>query len=310
MAIPDFQSFMLPVLTIAADGQEHSLEDAREALAREFDLSDAERSELLPSGRQRRFDNRVAWAKVFLEKAKLVSSSRRARFQITDRGRELLAEKPSRIDNRLLLDRYEEFRRFHRSNGRADAEGSHVAPMAAPETSTQAETPEEQLEQSYQSIRAGLAGEILARVKASTPEFFEQLVVDLLLRMGYGGNRLEAGRAIGGSGDEGIDGVINEDKLGLDSIYIQAKKWDGKVGRPEIQKFVGALHGKRARKGVFLTTGAFSSEAREYIKTIDPRVVLIDGPELANYMLDMDIGVTTKATFHLKRIDSDYFSDE
>jgi restriction system protein len=309
MPIPDFQSFMLPLLTIAADGAEHSLEQAREILARDFGLSVAERNELLPSGRQRRFDNRVAWAKVFLEKAKLLSSSRRAHFQITDRGRQLLKERPSRIDIRLLLDRYEEFRRFRTSES-GDVTGSEATPRIVPETASQAHTPEEQLEQSYQSIRAGLAGEVLARVKAATPEFFEQLVVDLLLRMGYGGNRLEAGRAIGGSGDEGIDGVINEDRLGLDSIYIQAKKWDGKVGRPEIQRFVGALHGKRARKGVFLTTGTFSSEAREYIRTIDPRVVLIDGPELASYMLDLDIGVTTKAIFQLKRIDSDYFSDE
>ena len=307
MPIPDFQSFMLPVLVLASDGREHSLEEAREVTAREFNLTPEERNELLPSGRQRRFDNRVAWAKVFLEKARVLSSSRRAHFEITERGRELLAESPKRIDI-PLLNRYEEFRSFRSTAPRNESAGNG-APSTT-DSDAQSRTPEELLEQAYETIRTGLASEVLARVKAAPPQFFERLVVELLLKMGYGGDRAEAGKAIGGVGDEGIDGIISEDRLGLDAIYIQAKRWDGSVGRPEIQKFVGALHGKRARKGVFITTGNFSAEARDYVSRIDPRVVLIDGRELASYMVDLDLGVTPKATYQVKRIDSDYFVDE
>jgi restriction system protein len=172
------------------------------------------------------------------------------------------------------------------------------------------ETSTHSLEQSYQSIRKDLASELLTKVKSSSPKFFETLVVELLLKMGYGRSRADAGRAIGASGDEGVDGIISEDRLGLDTIYIQAKRWDGTVGRPEIQKFVGALHGKRARKGVFITTGSFSSDARDYVSHIDPRVVLIDGRELAEYLIDLDLGVSSKATYSVKRLDSDFFADE
>ena len=250
MAIPDFQTLMLPLLQLAADGRDHTLADAREALAGKFGLTADERGELLPSGRQRRFDNRVAWGKVYLEQAGLVESEMRGHFQITDRGREVLASPPTRIDI-PFLERFEEFRQFRNARHRQ-------APreVASPDPGGQ-QTPEEALEQSYLAIRSELASELLRRVKASSPQFFEGLVVDLLIHMGYGGNRAEAGRAIGSSGDEGIDGIISEDRLGLDNIYIQAKRWEGTVGRPEVQKFVGALHGKRARKGVFITTGAF-----------------------------------------------------
>jgi len=305
MPIPDFQSFMLPVLLLAKDGAEHSLQEARDSLEREFALTPEERGELLPSGRQRRFDNRVAWAKSFLEHAKLLTTPRRAHFQITERGRQLLAENPKRVDN-ALLERYEEFREFRTAAPRND----EVRLPKEAGLDIQSATPEELLDQAYQSIRDELTSDILARVKASSPAFFENLVVELLLKMGYGGNRAEAGRAIGGTGDEGIDGIISEDRLGLDMIYIQAKRWEGTVGRPEIHRFVGALQGKRARKGVFITTGSFSTDARSYVAQIDVRVVLIDGRELANYMLDFDLGVTSKATYQLKRIDSDYFSDE
>jgi restriction system protein len=301
--IPDFQSFLLPVLQLAGDGNEHSLQQARESVANQFGLTPEDRNELLPSGRQRRFDNRIAWAKVYLERARLVSSPRRAHFQITDRGRQLLAEGPKRIDI-ALLDRYDEFREFRTK----PTDPTHPDKPPAPEN--QSATPEELLEQAYQTIRAGLEAELLTRVKSGSPQFFEQVVVELLVAMGYGGNRVEAGKAVGGGGDEGIDGIINEDRLGLDTIYIQAKRWEGTVGRPEIQKFVGALHGKRARKGVFLTTGTFSADAKDYVSRIDPHVVLIEGPELARYMVDFDLGVTTKDTYVVKRIDSDFFSDE
>jgi restriction system protein len=305
MPIPEFQTFLLPVLAFPGDGAEHSLSQARDALAAQFNLSLEERGEMLPSGRQRRFDNRVAWAKVYLEQAGLISGPRRAHFVITDEGRSLLGERPQRIDI-ALLERYEKFREFRNASRRGENASQH----AASAQDAHVATPEELLEQSYQSIRSELASELLARVKASSPQFFETLVVELLLKMGYGRNRAEAGRAIGASGDEGIDGIISEDRLGLDTIYIQAKRWDGTVGRPEVQKFVGALHGKRAKKGVFLTTGAFSADAKEYVSRIDPRVVLIDGRELAEYMIDLNLSVTPKATFEVKRIDSDYFAEE
>lgn len=185
-----------------------------------------------------------------------------------------------------------------------------TAAVVPVQTEAHGATPEELLDQAYQSIRAELASDLLNRVKQGTPAFFESLVVELLLKMGYGRSRLDAGKAIGASGDEGIDGIISEDRLGLDEIYIQAKKWESTVGRPEIQKFVGALHGKRARKGVFITTGTFSAEAKDYVSRIDPRVVLIDGRALAEYMLDFNLGVTPKATYELKRVDTDYFSEE
>jgi restriction system protein len=305
MAIPDFQSFMLPMLFFASDDKEHSLAEARDVLANNFNLTEEERNQYLPSGKQRRFDNRVAWAKVYLEQACLLASSRRAHFTITDRGVQLLAENPSRIDI-SLLDKYEEFRAFRNAARKPGVSND----TAAKEVAQANVTPDELLDQAYQSIRAEVVSDLLSRVKANTPRFFENLVVELLLKMGYGRNRNEAGQAIGGSGDEGIDGIISEDRLGLERIYIQAKRWEGTVGRPEIQKFVGALHGKRAKKGVFITTGIFSNDARVYVSHIDPRVVLIDGRELAEYMLDLNIGVTTRTIYELKRIDSDFFMEE
>jgi restriction system protein len=291
---------MLPVLEMAADGKEHTLAEAREMLIPKFNLTEADQAELLPSGRQRRFNNRVAWAKVHLEQARLVDSPKRGVFFITDRGRELLKEKHSLIDL-ALLDRYEEFRQFRR--GKIDDAPGAVTTVAV-------STPEETLEAAYQTIRAQLAQDLLAQVKGASPAFFEKLVVEVLLKMGYGSSRAEAGRAIGKAGDEGIDGIISQDHLGLDMIYIQAKRWEGTVGRPEIQKFVGALHGKRARKGVFLTTGTFSSDAKDYVTQIEPKVVLVDGRDLSGYMLDLGIGVTTKETFELKRLDLDFFTEE
>lgn len=306
MPIPDFQTCMLPVLELAGDSKVHALGEARQFLAGKFGLTDPELNERLPSGRQRRFNNRVAWAKVYLEQAGLVSSPQRGHFLITDRGRSLLAERPARIDI-SLLERYSEFQEFRNASRKNSS--SNVPPIVT-ESATGSVTPEELLETAYQSIRAELESDLLTRVKAATPTFFEHLVVELLIKMGYGGNRVEAGRAIGGSGDEGIDGIINEDRLGLDTIYIQAKRWEGTVGRPEIQKFVGALHGKRAKKGVFITTGTFTSDAKDYVSHIDPRVVLMDGRALAEYMLDLNIGVSPRAVYELKRIDSDYFAEE
>jgi restriction system protein len=302
--IPDFQTLMLPLLRLASDGEEHGLHDAREVLAREFRLTDTERAALLPSGRQAVFDNRVAWAKVYLQRAGVLDSPRRACFRISDRGRDVLRDPPDRITVKYL-ERFPEFIDF-RYAAKERKETSEPSGVVAED----GETPEETLETAYQRLRGDMAAELLRRVKGSSPQFFERLVVEVLLSMGYGGSRKEAGEAIGRAGDEGIDGIINEDRLGLDVIYLQAKKWDGTVGRPEIQKFVGALHGKRAKKGIFITTGAFSSEAVQYVAAIDPKVVLIDGQQLAGLMIDFNVGVSPVASYEIKRIDSDYFGEE
>lgn len=303
MPIPDFQSIMLPLLSLAGDGCVRTLVEVRGQLQKEFQLSSGEIEEMLPSGRQRKFNNRVAWAKVYLEQAGLLVSPQRGRFQITAEGLRLLESKPPVISI-ATLEQYEPFRIFRlRSKSSKKNETTLVGAEAG-------QTPEEELEQAYANITAELALTLLDQVKAASPGFFERLVVELLLKMGYGRNRAEAGQAIGKSGDEGIDGIISEDRLGLETIYIQAKRWTGTVGRPEIQKFVGALVGKRSRKGVFLTTGAFSAEAREYAANIESRVVLVDGAQLADYMIEHNLGVATKAVYEIKRIDTDFFIEE
>ena len=301
MAVPDFQSLMLPLLKMAADGQPHSLAEAREVLASAFKLTQAERDEFLPSGNQSKFSNRVAWAKSYLQQAGLFVSPRRGHFQLTDRGTGVLKNPPSRIDIKFL-EQYPEFVEFRTPK----QGGTEHVPTPAPGDT---ETPEEAFEAAHQKMTASLASEVLTRVKTASPEFFERLVVELLLKMGYGGSRADAGQAVGKSGDEGIDGIISEDRLGLDIVYLQAKKWDATVGRPEIQKFVGALHGKRARKGVFISTGAFSADAVAYVEHIDPKVVLIDGKRLAQLMIDFEVGVSTTRTYSVKRVDSDYFEE-
>jgi restriction system protein len=299
MAVPNFQDLTLPLLRKAADGSEHALADVRDSIATELGLTEAEREEMLPRGRQGRFVNRLAWAKVYLQQAGLLSSPRRGHFKITARGREVLDSSPERIDVKFL-EQFPEFLAFRNRKGT----------VVRRVTDSEPETPEEEFEAAHLKMRAGLASELLDRLKAASPRFFERLIVELLVKMGYGGSREDAGQAIGKSGDEGIDGVIAEDRLGLDIVYLQAKKWEGSVGRPEIQKFVGALHGKRARKGVFITTGSFSAEARAYVSTIDPKVVLIDGDRLAELMIDFDVGITPVASYHIKRIDSDYFDED
>ncbi len=303
MAVPDFQSLMLPLLRVAADGEEHPLAAARDALAAQLKLTVADQQELLPSGRQPRFTNRVAWAKVYLQQAGLLQSTRRGHFRIAERGRTVLEVPPARIDIKFL-QQYPEFAEPRR--GKDETTPDVVATLPA---EPELESPEEMLEAAYLKMRAGLASEVLGHVKAGSPQFFERLVVELLLKMGYGGSRSDAGQAVGRSGDEGIDGVISEDRLGLDVVYLQAKKWDGTVGRPEIQKFVGALHGKRAKKGVFISTGSFSADAIAYVEHIDPRVCLIDGRRLAELMIDFEVGVAATRSYQVKRVDSDYFDE-
>jgi len=302
MAVPDFQSFFKPLLDIAADSKEHSVREAREIIAKKMNLSDEDLRELLPSKIQTKFDNRVAWAKSYFVQAKVLESPRRAYFKITDRGRELHKKGHKRIDIKIL-NQYPEFVEFH-SAGKGKLEPKEVR------NDTGSETPEEMLQNAYQSIRNDLAAELLEKIKQNMPKFFERLVVDFMVALGYGGSLADAGKSIGQSGDEGIDGIIKEDRLGLDLIYLQAKRWNGAVGRPEVQKFVGALHGKRARKGVYITTGKFTDDALKYIESIDPKVILIDGITLANMMIDYGLGTTTTATYEIKRMDSDYFAEE
>jgi len=304
VAIPDYQSVMLPLLRYAGDGQEHSLRETIDALADDFGLTPDERKELLPSGQQQVFDNRVGWARTYLTKAGLLQKTRRSHYEISERGRKVLASNPDRIDVKFL-DRFEEFREFRALKGTRSKSTSAVE-ASEPDQQT---TPEEALESAYGRLRDSLAAEILQQVKAASPSLFEKLVVELLLKMGYGGSRQDAGRAIGRSGDEGIDGIIKEDRLGLDIIYVQAKRWEASVGRPEVQKFAGALQGQRAKKGIMITTSTFSSEAREYVSKIDNKIVLIDGEELAELMIDHNLGVSPMASYEIKKIDTDYFTE-
>jgi restriction system protein len=307
MAIPDFQSVMLPVLTFIADSQQHTMRETVNALADSLRLTEAERAQMLPSGQQHTFDNRVNWAVSYMKHAGLLEYAQRGVFRITERGKEVLRENPARIDVRFLL-RYPEFAEF-RSGSRRERNGHPpVQELDQQEQDTQ-QTPEERLEDGYQRIRVELAQELLVRIRGCSPRFFERLVVEVLVNMGYGGSRKDAGEAIGRSGDEGIDGIIKEDRLGLDTIYIQAKRWQGTVGRPEIQRFTGALMGQRARKGIFITTSEFSREAREYISHIDNKIVLIDGEQLAQLMIDFGVGVSVATVYEIKKIDSDYFSE-
>jgi len=302
MAIPDYQATMLPLLRFAGDGAEHSLREAIEALAGEFKLSDEERRELLPSGQQEIFDNRVGWARTYMKKAGLLRTTRRGFFEITERGNEALKKKPGRIDGKFL-EQYQEFREFKSLRRQPAANGEQ-------EELELTRTPEEALERAYQNLRSDLAADLITQIKQSPPSLFERLVVELLVKMGYGGSRKDAGKAIGKSGDEGIDGIIKEDRLGLDIIYIQAKRWENTVGRPEIQKFAGALQGQRARKGIFITTSDFSSEAHDYASRIESKIILIDGEQLAQMLIDHNIGVSPVASYEIKRVDSDYFTGQ
>jgi restriction system protein len=300
MSVPDYQSIMLPLLRLAADREEHPLRGAVEALADQFGLSDEERKELLPSGRQATFDNRVGWARTYMKKAGLLESTRRGHVKITSRRLSVLQQNPREI-NVDYLERFPEFVEFRLRK---------VSGVDSGERDTQSQqTPEEALEAAYLTLRQGLASELIQTIKGCSPAFFERLVVDILVKMGYGGTRRDAGQAVGRSGDEGVDGIIKEDRLGHDIIYVQAKRWDNPVGRPEVQKFAGALQGHRARKGSFITTSAFTKDAEDYASRIDTRIILIDGEALAHLMVDHNVGVGPVASYEVKGIDSDYFTE-
>jgi restriction system protein len=307
MAIPDFQKFFFPVLKFISDQKEHSLDEIRDLLTKHFSLTDFDKSERVPSGVQTKFDNRIYWTKSYFNKAKIIESTRRSHLRITERGLNFLEKFSGDITVKDLRV-FSEFREFSQGTNFSESNNSinsHEIDYANNET----KTPLEKLEESYQYIKKELASELLEKIKSNSWQFFEDLVIDLMVKMGYGGSRNMAGESIKRNNDEGIDGIINEDKLGLDVIYLQAKLWkeETTIGRPEIQKFVGALHGQRAKKGVFITTSSFAKTAFDYVKSIDPKVILIDGQTLTNLMIEHNVGTTTVETYQIKKIDLDYF---
>ncbi|KRA45214.1 restriction endonuclease [Pseudoxanthomonas sp. Root630] len=305
MGIPTYDQLMLPLLKLAGARIASDFPTAERLLGDEFNLTPEERATRLPSGQQTALRNRTGWASFYLMKAGLLIKPKRGYFEITQRGRDVLESPPASIDKAFLAN-FAEFREFLTG---AAVEPSANADSGLGSSTPDHATPDEALQGAYQQLRSELASQVLERLLQVSPEFFEQLVVELLVVMGYGGSRRDAGERIGRSGDGGIDGIIKEDRLGLDVIYIQAKRWQATVGRPEIQKFVGALHGQRARKGVFMTTSAFSADARDYVSHIDVKVVLLDGIQIANLMIDHGVGVTPVATYVVKRLDSDYFDE-
>jgi len=300
MACPDFQTFLLPVLQELDDDNEHHWRDVAEYVAKKLRLSDEDMKETIPSGRTR-YEDRVLWSKTYLKQAALIEIPKRGYMKITARGKNVLKENPTRIDIRFLMQftEFAEFKNKRRVDGK-EQDGSIL---------TDSLTPQESIEDAYLELRTALADELLEQVKKCPPAFFETLVVELMLKLGYGGSRIDAGEALGRSGDGGIDGIIKEDRLGLDLIYLQAKRWESPVGRPIVQQFAGSLMGNRAKKGVLITTSNFTSEAKAYIKNLDQKISLIDGAQLTELMIDYDLGVVDLKKYVLKKIDLDYFSD-
>lgn len=302
MAIPTYEQVMLPLLKCIEDKRTYNNRECIDILAEKLNITEQELRELLPSGKKLVFYDRVNWAKTYMKKAGLVEAPKRGSIKITQLGLELLQENPVELKSKDLL-RYSSFNDFV---------NSHKQSQDNNEILLNEKTPSEEMAVAFQNLKTSLADEILEKIKSCSFEFFEKLVIELLIKMGYGGSREEAGRATKKTGDEGIDGIINEDRLGLDSIYIQAKRWkDTVVGRPEIQKFSGALDTPGASKGIFITTSTFSKEAREYVKAINTKnIVLIDGMQLAQYMIEFNVGVSTEIIYEVKKIDIDYFIEE
>ncbi|MDR2057467.1 MAG: restriction endonuclease [Dysgonamonadaceae bacterium] len=306
--IPGFQEIMLPLLKQLKDGKEYQADELLNLIAPKFNVTEDEKKELLPSGKDYVFRNRIGWAKIHMKKAGLIDNFKRGYYRITERGIDVLKQNPALI-NISYLNQFKEFAEFRNAKKETDQDNLEIEKIEPELLNTQ--TPEELLEESYQSIRKELAQDILERILKLSPSFFERLVVELLVKMGYGGSMQDAGRAIGKSGDEGIDGVIKEDKLGLDIIYIQAKRWQpgNIVGRPEIHKFIGALVGQGAKKGIFITTSSFTKDAVNFIPRNETKVVLIDGIRLSQLMIDYSLGVTLQHSYEIKKIDSDYFEE-
>lgn len=292
---------MLPFLKAIEDGQTYRHRDVIDKLANVFNITYEERKELLPSGRQGIFDNRVGWARTYLKKAALIESPQRGSYYITQRGKDVLSQNPAEITNRFLAQ-FPEFRNFTNPSDEGETPPN-------PDEKTEG-TPEELLEYAYKKIKDNLAQEIIDKIKTCSPKFFENLVIDLLLRMGYGGSRKDAGQSMGKTGDGGIDGIIKEDRLGLDIIYIQAKRWEGQVPVKEIRDFAGSLLGKRAKKGIFITTSSFPQTAQSFVDGIEHKIILIDGQRLSELMLEHNVGVSIQSSFEVKKIDTDYFSED
>jgi len=308
--IPDYQTLMLPVLKLAAS-EETSVPEIADKLAAEFGLSKEERDQLLPSGRQSVLHNRIHWAKFYMSKAGLITSPRRGRFIASDAGRSLLASNPTRIDVDLLL-KTPAFKDFYRGNSTGGSAPPSAAGALPSEDAAASVTPEEQIEAAYLSVHSALQADLLQRILQNSPSFFEQVIVNLLVAMGYGGTHRNATQQLGRSGDGGVDGVINEDRLGLDRVYIQAKRHApaNTVGRPEVQSFVGSLVGLGATKGVFVTTSSFSAQAVEFARHLAQRVILIDGSRLTQLMIEHNVGVRVSRALEFKRLDEDFFSED
>lgn len=305
MAVPDFQTIMRPLLAMHADGAEHEIAATRMELADEFGLSEEDRVERIPSGRVTTLQNRVGWAATYLFRAGLLERPRRAHYKITLRGEEMLGAHPERIDLGVLKQ-FEEFHEFRQTGKSTEEEKDH-----AESGSADAATAEERIDAGYQELRTALIADLLDRIREEDWDFFERLVLKVLRAMGYGGPEGAIERLGGHGSDEGVDGVIREDALGLELIYIQAKAWQERtVGRPDIQQFIGALHGRQASKGIFITTSKFSPEAQAYAEGVSSRVILIDGPTLAELMIDHHVGVTTRDTYEIKEVDLSYFTAE
>jgi restriction system protein len=307
--IPEFQTLMLPLLKHISDGQIHNIHDTISSLSKGLNLTEEDLNEWLPSKSQKKFYNYVYWAKAHLKMAGAVENKGRGQFQITNRGIEILNENPSHLNIKYLTNKYEDYKSLLNRKGDNKVRTSSNEEIEINDVNS-SQTPSEQLEKGYEKIKISLLSDIISNLKKVTPPYFEKIVVKLLVKMGYGGSFEEAGKATKYTNDEGIDGIINEDKLGLDVIYIQAKRWEGTVGRPEIQKFVGALAGQRAKKGVFITTSNFSKEAMLYAAQMDAKIILIDGEKLAQYMIDYNVGVSVKKTYEIKIIDSDFFEED
>lgn len=312
MPIPDYQSLMLPLLKYIADGKEVSTVQAINHLSTEFKLTESELNEWLPSKKQKTFANRVHWAKAHLKMSGAIENLHRGYFKITQRGKMILDEKPPSVTVKYMMDLFADYAdKINTFRGKKPPIPDHQDNTATKsEENIIEETPEELIESGYQKIRGALENEILSKLKTVDPSLFERIVVDLLVKMGYGGSIEDAGKAIGKRGDEGIDGIIKEDKLGLDIIYVQAKRWEGVVGRPELHKFVGALAGQGAKKGIFITTSGFTKEAQSYTPKNETKIILIDGITLSQYMIDYNLGVSTKDTYEVKKMDLDYFEGE
>lgn len=303
MTIPGYQEFMYPFLKILSDKKEHRLQELYVKLAKELNLSEEDAEKLLPSGNQKVLHNRIGWVRTYLSKAGLIDIVRRGVFQITSEGLEIIND-PSvaSIDNRFLM-KYKSFQRFKQTGKDSNQQESE------PSITSEPRTPNEIIEHNYNAVKNEIKEELLNQIYKCSPVFFEKLVVELLVALGYGGSLTDAGTAIGRSGDGGIDGVIKEDILGLDMIYLQAKRWKDSVSRPEIQKFAGSLDGKKAKKGVFITTSVFTDGAKEYVKVIDKKIILIDGERLTDLMFNYNVGVSLENTFVIKRVDLDYFEE-